>query len=352
MILFEECLEVKRKRVSIAEALATRASVYCWDNATRGLDASTAPEYAQAIRASTNILKNVALVTLYQASENIYNLFDLVTVIYLGRQICFGPVQEAKEYFEAMGFECPARQTTAEFLTAITDPNARSPKPGYEHRIPRTVEDFMRHWKKSPQFQYLQRKRGKYNYYANPYSTIGRYQTVKYQDKMKTSRLKSRYLVSYGAQLRLGIVRGFQRLIGNSAFNNARVIASIIRGVVIGTLYLKISTFTSGAFSRSGVLYFALLLNSLAAMSQIGLSFGHREIFLKHKNYSFGHLSVEACQNVFTELPASGLVAVIFCTIVYFLSDLNRTAGQFFLFMLLILLSTFCLTIFLNWFHR
>lgn len=32
----------ERKRVSIAEALACNGSIYCWDNATRGLDASTA----------------------------------------------------------------------------------------------------------------------------------------------------------------------------------------------------------------------------------------------------------------------------------------------------------------------
>lgn len=31
----------ERKRVSIIETLATRGSVYCWDNSTRGLDAST-----------------------------------------------------------------------------------------------------------------------------------------------------------------------------------------------------------------------------------------------------------------------------------------------------------------------
>lgn len=30
----------ERKRVSIIECLATRSSVYCWDNSTRGLDAS------------------------------------------------------------------------------------------------------------------------------------------------------------------------------------------------------------------------------------------------------------------------------------------------------------------------
>lgn len=32
----------ERKRVSIVETLATRGSVICWDNSTRGLDASTA----------------------------------------------------------------------------------------------------------------------------------------------------------------------------------------------------------------------------------------------------------------------------------------------------------------------
>jgi ABC-type multidrug transport system ATPase subunit len=31
----------ERKRVSIIETLATQGSVFCWDNSTRGLDAST-----------------------------------------------------------------------------------------------------------------------------------------------------------------------------------------------------------------------------------------------------------------------------------------------------------------------
>jgi ABC-type multidrug transport system ATPase subunit len=31
----------ERKRVSIIEAMATNGAVFCWDNSTRGLDAST-----------------------------------------------------------------------------------------------------------------------------------------------------------------------------------------------------------------------------------------------------------------------------------------------------------------------
>jgi ATP-binding cassette subfamily G (WHITE) protein 2 (SNQ2) len=39
----------ERKRVSIIECLATRGSVFCWDNSTRGLDASTALEVSNPV---------------------------------------------------------------------------------------------------------------------------------------------------------------------------------------------------------------------------------------------------------------------------------------------------------------
>jgi ABC-type multidrug transport system ATPase subunit len=59
----------ERKRVSIIETLATRASVMCWDNSTRGLDASTALEYTRALRSLTNTTGLATIVTLYQVSQ-------------------------------------------------------------------------------------------------------------------------------------------------------------------------------------------------------------------------------------------------------------------------------------------
>lgn len=133
----------ERKRVSIAEALAAKGSIYCWDNATRGLDSSTALEFARAIRTMTNLLGTTALVTVYQASENIYETFDKVTVLYAGRQIFCGKTTEAKDYFENMGYLCPPRQSTAEYLTAITDPNGlHEIKPGFEYQVPHTADEF------------------------------------------------------------------------------------------------------------------------------------------------------------------------------------------------------------------
>lgn len=54
----------ERKRVSIAEMMATRARVLCFDNSTRGLDASTALDFIKSMRAMTDILGQTTFATL------------------------------------------------------------------------------------------------------------------------------------------------------------------------------------------------------------------------------------------------------------------------------------------------
>ena len=107
----------ERKRVSIAEMMVTSACICAWDNTTRGLDASTALDYAKSIRIMTNIYKTTTFVSLYQASENIYSQFDKVIVIDEGRQVFFGKASEARAYFEGLGFKEKPRQTTPDYLT-------------------------------------------------------------------------------------------------------------------------------------------------------------------------------------------------------------------------------------------
>jgi len=114
--------------VSIAEALTGRASIQCWDNATRGLDANTALNYAKIMRTLTDVERNATVISLYQAGNGIYDLFDKVTVIAEGQVIYYGPRSEAQGYFEDMGFECHPGANVADFLTAVTATNERKIK--------------------------------------------------------------------------------------------------------------------------------------------------------------------------------------------------------------------------------
>lgn len=320
----------ERKRVSIAEALACRGSIYCWDNATRGLDASTALEYAHAIRTSTNLLKNTAFVAIYQASENIYETFDKVTVLYKGRQVYFGPVMEAKKYFEDMGYECPARQSTAEFLTAVTDPIGRYAKPGMGNKVPSTAEEFEDYWLKSEQYRILQQEIQEYNDSINEDETRkGYYHSLK-QEKMKYLRTNSKFTINYLQQLKLCTTRGFQRLWGDKAYTITQLVAAISQGLIAGSLYYNTPDSVSGAFSRGGVIFFAALYVSLMGLAEVSASFNSRSILMKQKNYSMYHPSADALASVVTSIPVTLVVTFLFVLIIYFLSNLAADAGKFF----------------------
>lgn len=62
----------ERKRVSIAETMTTAATVLAFDSVTRGLDSSTALDWAKSLRLITNLYRTTTFVSLYQASESIY----------------------------------------------------------------------------------------------------------------------------------------------------------------------------------------------------------------------------------------------------------------------------------------
>lgn len=48
-----------------------------------------------------------------------------------------------------MGYDCPPRQTTADFLTSLTNPDERTVRPGFEGKVPRTSDEFADAWRMS-----------------------------------------------------------------------------------------------------------------------------------------------------------------------------------------------------------
>ena len=152
----------ERKRTSIAEVLVGGSLLQCWDNSTRGLDSASALQFVQTLRQTSTKSGSVAIVTLYQASQEIYGTFDKVALLYEGRQIYFGTTAGAKQFFVSLGFTCPERSTTSEFLCSLTNPLERSITKGHESRVPRTSEDFARIWDASPERKRLSEEIGFY----------------------------------------------------------------------------------------------------------------------------------------------------------------------------------------------
>lgn len=193
----------ERKRVSIAETLATKSTVVCWDNSTRGLDSSTALDYAESLRVMTDISNRTTLLTLYQAGEGIYELMDKVLLIDEGRMLFQGPARDAKQYFINLGFYCPERQTTADFLTSITDPVERRFREGYEAKAPRTPEELEAAFKSSENYNEVLRDVKEYESHLShtQHADAREFKQSVKESKSKTVSKRSNYTVSYPRQV-------------------------------------------------------------------------------------------------------------------------------------------------------
>jgi len=136
--------------------MSTNAKISLWDNSTQGLDAATSIRFGNSLQAYTKHGRNFAIAALYQASDDLVHLFDKVTILYEGRQVFFGNVNDAGEYFISLGFRWVERQSLSEFLISVTDANVRTAMEGWEDRVPRGPDDFVKCWKESQYYRRLQ----------------------------------------------------------------------------------------------------------------------------------------------------------------------------------------------------
>lgn len=323
----------ERKRVSIAEAMITRASVQGWDNSSKGLDASTAVEYVKSIRAMTNMADTSTAVSLYQAGETLYDLVDKVLLIDEGKCLYYGRAEDAKKYFMELGFECPERWTTADFLTSVTDEHERSVREGWEDRIPRTAGEFSDAYRRSEDYQKNLRD---IDEFEAELETLAEERRRNESEKSK----KKNYEIAFHKQVMACTHRQFLVMFGDKASLFGKWGGLLFQGLIVGSLFYNLPDTAAGAFPRGGALFFLLLFNALLALAEQTAAFESKPILLKHKSFSFYRPSAFAIAQTVVDVPLVFIQVIIFNVIIYFMANLARTASQFFISCLILWLVT------------
>lgn len=225
-------------------------------SSTRGLDASTALEFVQALRIATDITNQSTLVSIYQAGESLYRLFNKVCVIYEGRMVYYGPADQGRQYFIDMGYEPANRQTTADFLVAVTDPNGRTVRAGFESKVPRTAAEFAEYFMKS---EIAQDNREDMDSYLQEHVDKDHkrrsYRMSVIQEHAQHTRRRSPYITSIPMQIRALMVRRAQILKGGFLAPVIQLSTFVAQAIIIGTVFWRLSDSTNTFFSRGGVLF-------------------------------------------------------------------------------------------------
>lgn len=337
----------ERKRVSIAEMMVTNACILSWDNSTRGLDSSTALDFVKSLRIQTDLYKTTTFVSLYQASENIYRVFDKVMVVDGGKQVFFGPASEARAYFEGLGFAPRPRQTSPDYLTGCTDEFEREYAQGYSpQNAPHSPETLAEAFRNSTVSRRLDDEMAEYK--ANLTHEKGAHDdfATAVLESKRGSPKKSVYAIGFHLQVAGLVKRQFYLKLQDRMALFLSWLRSIVIAVVLGTLYLNLGTSSASAFSKGGVLFVALLFNAFQAFSELAGVMTGRGIMNKHRTYAFHRPSALWIAQIIVDQAFAATQIMLFSIIVYFMTGLVRTPGAFFTFYLMILSGNIAMTLF------
>ncbi|KAJ2842936.1 ATP-binding cassette transporter snq2, partial [Coemansia erecta] len=257
----------------------------------------------------------------------------------------------AVDYFYSLGIEKPKRQTTSDFLTGVTQLHERRVRPGWEDRVPKNAAEFEAAWHASAEHKALKQEVAVFSQQLEQDGRSGEIRNFIDQTKMGAGghnalRKRSPYTTTFFYQATRLFKREWEIFCGGWAELAFKFVYNAAFAIIVGTLFLKLPQTSAGAFTRGGVLFFALLFNSLTAQSEIPKSITGREVVYKHKSFAMYHPAALSFAQTVVDIPFMLLQIVVFSCILYFATGLERTAGHFFTFLLYLFVGCLCLTAF------
>ncbi|KAL1860717.1 hypothetical protein Daus18300_009060 [Diaporthe australafricana] len=333
----------ERKRVSLAEVLAAAPAVVCWDNPLRGLDSSSALMFLQLLKAMSSATGMTNVVTAYQISETIYReCFDRVLVLYEGRVIYSGHGGDAaKEYFTRyLGFHCPMRQTTPDFLSAVTSPEEQRVQVGFQPRPPIDPDGLAEAFRRSSQYQTLQADVQQYrDKTTKDVTNYTNFQAEVDATKDSMTSKSSLTIRSPQTQLLAAMTRCYQLIWGGRRNLFTVISLNAINALVLGAAYRGSPTTSTGAFQRSGGVFFALIFFALNALAETGAAVRTRPVLRKHHGLGMLSPGLAAVAQTVADLPVCFVQTICFTIPYYFLMGPPTSAGGYWFFELVVFVT-------------
>lgn len=277
----------------------------------------------------TDILGLASIVSVYQAGNGIFDLFDKVLLIDEGKELYYGPREQALPFMEELGFSYTSGANVADFLTGVTVPTERKIKSGYENKFPRTADEVRKAYESSSIRTNAEKE------YDYPTSEEVAKQTEDFREAVQMEKhrqlpKKSPLTVSFATQIKAAVTRQYQLLWGDKATFVIKQGSTIVQSLIVASLFYNAPQNSSGLFAKSGAIFFSLLFNSLLAMSEVTDSFSARPVLAKHRAFAFYHPAAFCFAQIAADIPLLLFQVTVFALPIYWMVALKATASAFF----------------------
>ncbi|CAK9153839.1 unnamed protein product [Ilex paraguariensis] len=310
----------QKKRVTTGEMLVGPAKAFFMDEISTGLDSSTTFQIVKFMRQMVHIMDVTMIISLLQPAPETFDLFDDVILLSDGQIVYQGPRENVLDFFEHMGFKCPERKGTADFLQEVTS--------------------------KKDQEQYWFRKNQPYRYvsvpeFAGAFNSFHIGQQVVQElripyDKSKAhpaALVKDKYGISNWELFKACFSREWLLMKRNSFVYIFKTVQITIMALIAFTVFLR-TEMKYGTIPDAGkfygALFFSLINVMFNGMAELAMTIFRLPVFFKQRDFLFYPAWAFAMPIWLLRLPISIVESVIWIVLTYYTIGFAPAASRFF----------------------
>ncbi|CAF3699138.1 unnamed protein product [Adineta steineri] len=308
----------ERKRTCIGMELVLEPKILFLDEPTTGLDSATARNVMECLKVLSETGRTI-IFSIHQPRYSIFKLFDTILLMCKGKNVYHGSASAMLPFFSDRGYQCELHDNPADFALDILIDASRNPD---------DLRKLNQAYRQSPMWSNV-----------NSLS-----QREKGDDQFEKLRRKQQGAAarSLGVEIYYVSQRTLKNAIRNPALFLSQIVVAIILGLLIGLVFHDMKkTIDPGVQNRLGAIFFIIISQIFSTITALEPLLKERALFI-HENVS-GYYRISTffiAKLICDVLPMRVLPSIIFSLIAYFLTGLQRSVGQFFVFLLTIFMSS------------
>lgn len=272
----------------------------------------------------------IVVAVIHQPRSSIYALFDRLLLLSEGRLMFFGDAKDALQYFEGLGFHCPSLFNPADYFLDILSIETKTIE--MEESSLNRVDAFAKAWQ-----NYEKSRDDVYKVELSSSKRLLESATLENIDPPK--KPWSTWFTDFAVLTD----RAFKDLFRNYTALIVRCCTTLFFAVLVSLIYRNLGHDQRSIQNRAGLLYFVLVNQGFAPLVNALATFpAEKQIVSREVGGGSYRLSSYYVARVLAELPTQIIFAFVYCTIIYWSTGLYPDAVRFFLFTIIIILTTLC----------